>query len=371
MVIDPKGDLINDLLDRLDPETVKGRLVLIDPSEPDGHGFLPLSGPNSEIAVDHMVGICNKLWERHWGPRADYILRNGLRTVLTVGLDLVDLPGLMMKRDYWREVVKRLDPGDEQLLGFWVWWEDMDKTSRYQAIGPILSRFDALFGNEFMRSTFGKPSRPVDIGEVLDSGGIVFARLPKGEMPESAVPLMGSVLVAKAWQTAMRRSELPDWKRPETVLYIDEAHNFLNLPYAIEDLLAEARGLHMGLVLAHQHLGQLGRELADGISANARNKVFFNASPEDAHRLQRHTLPELGEEDLARMGAWEAGCRLIVDGVATPAFTLRTDPPAPIVGKAEEIRAEATGRQPRKKTDQLKKILRQRQADEERFGEAA
>jgi DNA helicase HerA-like ATPase len=155
------------------------------------------------------------------------------------------------------------------------------------------------------------------------------------------------------------------------VLYIDEAHNFLNLPYAIEDLLAEARGLHMGLVLAHQHLGQLGRELADGISANARNKVFFNASPEDAHRLQRHTLPELGEEDLARMGAWEAGCRLIVDGVATPAFTLRTDPPAPIVGKAEEIRAEATGRQPRKKTDQLKKILRQRQADEERFGEAA
>lgn len=371
MVIDPKGDLINDLLDRLDPETVKGRLMLIDPSEPDGHGFLPLSGPNSEIAVDHMVGICNKLWERHWGPRADYILRNGLRTVLTAGLDLVDLPGLMMKRDYWREVVKRLDPGDEQMLGFWVWWADMDKTSRYQAIGPILSRFDALFGNEFMRATFGKPTKPVDIGEVLDSGGIVFARLPKGEMPESAVPLMGSVLVAKAWQTAMRRSELPDRKRPETVLYIDEAHNFLNLPYAIEDLLAEARGLHMGLVLAHQHLGQLGRELADGISANARNKVFFNASPEDAHRLQRHTLPELGEEDLARMGAWEAGCRLIVDGVATPAFTLRTDPPAPIVGKAEEIRAEATGRQPRKKTDQLKKILRQRQADQERFGEAA
>jgi hypothetical protein len=377
MVIDPKGDLINDLLDRLDPETVKGRLVLIDPSEPNGHGFFPLSGPNSEIAVDHMVGICNKLWERHWGPRADYILRNGLRTVLAAKLDLVDLPGLMMKPDYWREVVKRLDPDDEQLLGFWVWWEDMDKTSRYQAIGPILSRFDALFGNEFMRSTFGKPVNPVDIGEVLDNGGIIFARLPKGEMPESAVPLMGSVLVAKAWQTAMRRSDMPEGKRPETVLYIDEAHNFLNLPYKIEDLLAEARGLRMGLVLAHQHLGQLNRELADGISANARNKVFFNASPEDAHRLQRHTLPELSEEDLARMGAWEAGCRLIVDGVAAPAFTLRTDPPAPIVGKAEQVRAEAVGRNPKlPEVGPSTKILRQRlaeqrRADEERFGEAA
>ncbi|MQM24631.1 type IV secretory system conjugative DNA transfer family protein [Glycomyces albidus] len=251
MVIDPKGDLINDLLDRLDPETVRGRLTLIDPAEPGGHGFLPLSGPDGEIAVDHVVGICNQLWERHWGPRATYVLRNGLRTVLAAELDLIDLPGLMMKPDYWREVVKRLGPGDEQLLGFWVWWEDMDKTSRYQAIGPILSRFDALFGNEFMRSTFGKPAKPVDIGRALDTGGIVFARLPKGEMTESAVPLMGSVLVAKAAQAAMRRSHLPDHQRPESVLYLDEAHNFLNLPQRIEELLTEARAMRMGLVLAH------------------------------------------------------------------------------------------------------------------------
>jgi hypothetical protein len=376
MVIDPKGDLINDLLDRLDPDEVRGRLILIDPSEPGGHGFLPLAGPNSEITIDHVVGICNKLWERHWGPRAEYILRNGLRTVLAAGLDLVDLPSLMMKPDYWREVVKRLDTGNEQLLGFWVWWEDMDKTSRYQAIGPILSRFDAMFGNEFMRSAFGKPVKPVDIGKALDNGGIIFARLPKGEMPESSVPLMGSVLVAKAWQTATQRSALPDAKRPESVVYIDEAHNFLSLPQRVEEMLTEARGMRMGLVLAHQHLGQLGRELEEGISANARNKVFFTVSPEDAHRLARHTLPELGEEDLARLGAYEAACRLIVDGVAAPAFTLRTGSPAPILGLAEQIRAEATGREPSPALPSAK-ILRQRLAEEseraaeQEWGEAA
>jgi hypothetical protein len=344
MVVDPKGDLITDLLERLDPDEVRGRLVLIDAAEAGGQGFFPLAGPNREIAIDHVVGICNRLWERHWGPRADYILRNGLRTVLTCGHDLVDLPQVLMKPSQWAYVRERV--GDDEVLDvFWEWWADqLDKNGRKEAIGPILSRFDMLFGNEFMRSTIGRPARPVDIGKVLDNGGIIFARLPKGELPDTAVPLLGSILVGKAWQCALQRSALPDGKRPETVLYIDECHNFLNLPHAFEDVLAEARGLHLGMVLAHQHLGQLDRTLGEAISANARNKVLFNASPEDARQLQRHTLPELGEDDIAHLDGFEAACRLVVGGVPAPAFTLRTASPAPIIRAAEQIRAEALGR---------------------------
>jgi hypothetical protein len=344
MVIDPKGDMINDVLDRLDPEAVRDRLVLIDAAEPGGHGFFPLSGPNREIAIDHVVGICNRLWSQHWGPRATYILRNGLRTILTCGHDLVDLPQVLMKPSQWAFVKERI--GDDEVLeAFWTWWaDDMDKHSRNQAIGPILSRWDMLFGNEFMRSTIGRPARPVDIGKVLDAGGIILARLSKGELPDTAVPLLGSIMVGKAWQSALQRSSLPDHRRPETVLYIDECHNFLNLPHAFEEVLAEARGMHMGLVLAHQHLGQLDATLAEAISANARNKVLFNASPEDARKLARHTLPELGEDDLSHLDGFEAACRLIVNGVPAPSFTLRTDGPAPIVGRSEEIRAAALGR---------------------------
>ncbi|MEU5875003.1 DUF87 domain-containing protein [Glycomyces sp. NPDC047369] len=347
MVIDPKGDLVNDLLDRLDPATVADRLVLIDAAEPAGHGFFPLSGPNREIAIDHVVGICNRLWSQHWGPRADYILRNGLRTVLTCGYDLVDLPQVLMNPSQWKHVKERI--GDDETLNvFWDWWADkMDTHTRQQAIGPILSRFDMLFGNEFMRATIGRPTKPVDIGKVLDGGGTVLARLPKGELPDTAVPLLGSILVGKAWQCGLQRSALPDEKRPETVLYIDECHNFLNLPHAFEDVLTEARGMHMGLVLAHQHLGQLDQKLADAISANARNKVLFNSSPEDAHRLARHTLPELGEDDLSHLDGFEAACRLIVNGVPTPAFTLRTEGPAPVVGAANLIRDAVFGRSPR------------------------
>ena len=40
-------------------------------------------------------------------------------------------------------------------------------------------------------------------------------------------------------------------------------------------VLAEARGLGLGLTLAHQHIDQLTPEAARAVLANARSKVLF------------------------------------------------------------------------------------------------
>ncbi len=123
---------------------------------------------------------------------------------------------------------------------------------------------------------------------------------------------------------------------------MDECQNFLTLPYPLEDMLAEARAYRLSMVLAHQHLAQLPRDLREGISANARSKVFFNASPEDARDLERHTAPTLTAHDLSHLGAFQAAARLVVDSEETPAFTLRTRPlPPPIPGRAHALRRSA------------------------------
>ncbi|HEX7166278.1 MAG TPA: hypothetical protein VF230_04785, partial [Acidimicrobiales bacterium] len=103
--------------------------------------------------------------------------------------------------------------------------------------------------------------------------------------------------------------------------------NFVTtLPRSFDEVLAEARGYRVSFVLAHQHLGQLPRDLRDSVSANARNKVFFTVSPEDAFVLARHTTPNLTDHDLANLGAYQAAVRLVVDGQDQPAFTMRTRP---------------------------------------------
>jgi hypothetical protein len=98
---------------------------------------------------------------------------------------------------------------------------------------------------------------------------------------------------------------------------LDEARNFLSLPGSLEDMLAEARGCDLSLVLAHQHLAHFSGQLREGISANARSKLFSALSPEDVRALERHMAPELSAHDLEHLGRFPAAARLIVAGERT------------------------------------------------------
>ena len=70
VVIDPKGDLALDILDRL-PASAADRLVLIDPDQPGGATLNPLSGIDDDLVVDNIVSIFSKIFQRHWGPRIE------------------------------------------------------------------------------------------------------------------------------------------------------------------------------------------------------------------------------------------------------------------------------------------------------------
>ena len=123
-------------------------------------------------------------------------------------------------------------------------------------------------------------------------------------------------------------------QRMDTALYVDGCQNFLTLPRSFDEMLAEARGYGLSMVLAYQHLAPLLRELRDAVSANARTtrarRLFFSMSPEDAGTLERHVVPELAAHDLAHLGAYQAAVRLLVGGEEKPACTVRTRPaPAP------------------------------------------
>ena len=116
----------------------------------------------------------------------------------------------------------------------------------------------------------------------------------------------------------------------------------LNLPYPLEDMLAEARAYRLSVTMAHQNLAQLPPDLRQGISANARSQVIFSVSPEDARDLERHTAPVLTAHDLSHLGAYQAAARLVAGRAETPAFTLRTQPlPPPVPGRARLIRRAA------------------------------
>ena len=344
VVIDPKGDLVVDLLDRL-PAGVTP--VLIDPDETTAPPALNvLDGPERDLAVDNLVGIFRSIFERFWGPRTDDVLRAACLTLLRhqarggPAATLADVPRLLSDEAFRRPYLAGIaDPVG--LGGFWAAYEAMSEAQRSQVIGPVMNKLRAFLLRDFARNLIGVAQSSFDMGEVLD-GGVCLVRVPKGILGDDAARLIGSFVVAKVWQAATARARAGQAGRVDAACYIDEAQNFLTLPRSYDEMLAEARGYHLALTLAHQHLAQLPRELREAVSANARNKVFFSCSPEDAHILARHTTPELSEHDLAHLGAYVAAARLVVAGAETPAFTLRTRVAPPVApGRADAARCAA------------------------------
>jgi TraM recognition site of TraD and TraG len=169
--------------------------------------------------------------------------------------------------------------------------------------------------------------------------------VPKGTLGEDTSRLLGGLLVARVWQEALRRSRQPESERADCCLYVDEVHNYIALPHSFEDLLAEARGYRLSLCLAHQNLTQLPRAMADALSANARTKLIFNCSPEDARSLERHVTPELTAHDLANLARHQAACRTLHDSETLPSFTLSTQAlPDGDERRAVQLRARAEQR---------------------------
>ncbi|NNH75673.1 type IV secretory system conjugative DNA transfer family protein [Nocardia uniformis] len=344
VVIDPKGDLVTDILTRL-PKRLAHKVVLFDAdstTRPPCMNPLDTTLEGLDLAVENLATIFSRIYTRWWGPRTDDLLRAGLRTLCARPgtVTLVDLARLLTGEANLDRITR--DVQDPVLRGFWNAYTELSDAARAQVVGPLLNKLRTVLLRPFVRAAIAAGESTVDLAEVLNDGGICLARLPKGSLGDDTTRLMGSLLVARTWQATTARSTTPTAERADASLVLDEAQNFLNLSTPVEDMLAEARGLRLSLTLAHQNLGQLSRELRDGISANARNKIVFSASPEDARDLARHTSPWLSEHDLTHLDVHHATARVLVSGQQAPPFTFTTRPlPDPAPGRSAEIRRVA------------------------------
>jgi hypothetical protein len=82
LALDPKGDLITDVLNRV-PEARVVDVIVIDPSttaRPIGLNVLDAGRDEDarELAVDYLVHLMASLWSSSWGPRTSDVLRMAL-----------------------------------------------------------------------------------------------------------------------------------------------------------------------------------------------------------------------------------------------------------------------------------------------------
>jgi hypothetical protein len=346
VVVDPKGDLVNDVLDRVPPERT-GAVVVLDPADEDrpiGLNLLARPRESPELVVDQVVSIFHDLYRNSWGPRTDDILRAALLTLVGVpGMTLAEVPLLLTDEGFRQPLVSRIN--DPVALGpFWGWYEGLSAGERMQAIGPVMNKLRTFLLRRRLRNMLGQDMPRFDFDYALAHRNIVLVPLTKGLLGEESAALLGSLVVTWLWQAVQGRAGLDPDARPVTFAYIDEFQDYLHLPMGVEAMLTQARALGLGLTLAHQHLGQLPTSIREAVLANARNRIIFQVAAGDAQALARELAPDVKATDLQNLGRFEVVARLSAGGQVMRPVTGTTLAAPPTTGQAAAARHLSRGR---------------------------
>jgi hypothetical protein len=221
-----------------------------------------------------------------------------------------------------------------QLASFWRWYEGLSEPAKLNAISPVLNKIRAFTLSTPMRQMLGQ-SNGISFDEMLGSNKIVIVPLKRGRLGSDAASLMGSLIVACIWQATLARASMPASKRRLAWLYIDEFQDVVRLPVDLTELLEQARGLNLGLTLAHQLLGQLSPQMKAAVRGTARTQIMFQLLDSDAKDLAAAFAP-LSADDLNHLGLFEIAMRPCINGITAAPVTGTTLPmvPATLDGRA-------------------------------------
>ena len=340
VVVEPKGDLIADVLARIPAERMSD-VVLIDPTDRQavvGVNPLAASEHSSELVADQLLGVFHHLYASSWGPRTSDILHASLITLArTPGMSLASLPLLLSDTGFRRRIVGRLDE-PLVLQPFWQSFDAWSDAERTAATAPVLNKVRPLLVRPSLRAVLGQVSPRFQLRQVFNERKILLVNLAKGLMGPEAAALLGSIVVAQLWQTAQQRSAIQPERRHPVFVFVDEFQDYLNLPTDLADALAQARGLGIGLTLAHQHLGQLSPQMRSAVLANARSRVVFQLAAEDA-KVFAGSDTTLAPEDFRTLAAFEAYAQLVASDSVQPWLSLRTPPAPPASSDPDKVRA--------------------------------
>ena len=343
VLIDPKGDLVQEVLRRV-PEGRRSDVVVMDPASPGGRvvGLNPLqvSGPDqAELVVENLVGLFRSLYRASWGPRTDDTLRAAIGALAhSGGFTLCEVPLILTDPTFRRRVVGQLDDpiGLESYFG---WFEGLSDGERQTVIAPVLNKVRAFTMRPRVRAIVGQAHPAISVAEVLASGKVLLCSLASGVLGDEAASLLGALVIAELWNATTARAAVPANQRKPVMVYADEWQRLVHLPTPMASVLAESRGFGVGWTLAHQEMGgQLTPELRSAVLANARSRVLFQLPADDARLMARQLGGPLTANDLQGMGAWEVAAQLFAGGSTQTAATGRTRPLLPPCADPDEIR---------------------------------
>lgn len=330
-IIDPHGDLIDELLNLIPEERAKD-VVLIDPSDidfPVGLNMLDLKpGETKELLADGIVSVFEKYFGESWGPRLHYILLNVILTLLNCqNVSLMAVPRILVDKNYRKFLLKQVK--DPFLLQFWEQEFsalDQNKKMLTEAISPIQNKVGRFLNSPMVRNMFGQIKSTIDLSDIMNSQKILLVNLSQGKIGEENSSLLGGMIVTRLYTNAMQRANIAQENRKDFYLYVDEFQNFATTTFV--KILSEARKYGLNLIVTHQYIDQISEEIQKAIFGNVGTLMNYVVGQRDAQFLSEEYSPFLDASDLVNLGKYRLIVKIMIEGNQSNPFTAIALPPS-------------------------------------------
>jgi len=373
-IIDPHGDLIEKILGLIPKQRIED-VIIFDPADrrrPLGINILEYDFNRPEektFIVNEMQSIFNKLFlAETMGPMFEQYMRNALLLLMedanpSAGGEpatLMEVARVFTDADFRQRKLARIS--NPAVIDFWE--KEAIKAGGEAALANmtpyITSKFNNFTSNDYMRPIIGQFKSAFSFRDVMDEGKILLVNLSKGKIGDINANLLGMLIAGKILMAALSRTDIPQEKRRDFNLYIDEFQNFTT--DSIATILSEARKYGLNLTIAHQFIAQLTEKIRDAVFGNVGSVIAFRVGVQDTESLVKQFEPVFNENDLLNIDNFNAYAKILIDGKTSKSFNIKTLLPErgtrETADKIKELSESRFGRDRQEVEEEILKRLR-------------
>jgi hypothetical protein len=333
VVIEPDGALIERLSKLAIWTQFPDKLTIIDPRDVENPIALNMFDVNMErlrtyspLVREQTINGVIELFDYVFGSLLASELTGKQSTLFRYVVRLMlSIPGAniqTLRQIFEPEGFKQYEPYAQTLTGaashfFRTEWNAQEFR---QTKSQILRRIWQLLENSTFERMFSHERSRFDLTKEINEGGrLILINTAQDLLKQQGSELFGRLFIALITGAALERAAIPEHKRTPTFVYIDEAAPFVDAN--IETILTQARKYKIGLVLTHQHLGQLQPNIKQTLASNTAIKMAGGVSHADATAMSRDMRCEPDYIDRMRKGEFAT----YIKGVTSTAVKFKCD----------------------------------------------
>lgn len=333
-LLDPHGDLYNEIYRLLSDEDKK-RLVVIDTSNPkDSYTFNPLLYEKDKpytksLIVNEFIRAFENLYlsksPESMGPTFELYMKNAMLLVMDEGNPntpiLTDIKRIFQESSFREWLVAKCKSVD--VINFFKQALRQDGEQAFDNYaGYITSKLNRFIDDYFLRDILCGNSVQLNFRELIDENKILLLKMDKGFIGADNASLLGQLMINNITIAAMSRSNIDIKDRKQYFLFIDEFQNFVKGD--VSSALSEVRKYGLSLIMANQTMAQLSKEMQDALLGNVGSMIFFRPGITDYETIKHYLEPEFNKDDVLKLPNFNCISRLLIDNIPSDPFVFQT-----------------------------------------------